>query len=330
MTESFIIGGYTKRLNEGIHEINFDDKNEKIESSYLISSISNPTYLCLNQERNLLFSLIQENDRSGVIAFRKINHEWQEISRCFASKINGCHINYYEKTQTIYISNYHEGIINVYQFDTDKLNLLQTLYHTSHSRLHFTDVFPKHSILFACDLGNNAIITYKIKKDGQLHKLFVNKTHDEMGPRHFVIHPSLNKMYVIGEYDNRVTSFDITENGQLVENISYPTLPSDCTDSASGAAIKMTKDGNYIYTSTRFSNFISVFKVLENGNLERIQTIDSVGQIPRDFALTEDEAFILVPHQDSDFISIFKRGRSTGELTFINNETELPEAVCIK
>ncbi len=329
MKQSFIIGGYTKRLNTGLHEILFNANTHKIEKKDLISSISNPTYLCTNNDRTLLFSIIQDTDSAGVIAYKKVESQWQEVSRMFASKINGCHIQYFEDTQSLYVSNYHEGLIDVYHFINDQLDHIQRLHHTDQSKIHFTDIVADKSLLYACDLGTDTIISYRIQKDGTLSKYADYKTHDEMGPRHFIIHPKQSKMYAIGEYDNHVTIFDIDHDGHLTEKESLATIPNDYMDGASGAAIKITKDGQYLYTSTRFSNYLSVFKVLNNGQLERVQYIDSVGQIPRDFALSEDENHILVPHQDSDFISIFQRNSKTGELTFLNNDFEMPEAVCI-
>ena len=57
MKQKLIFGGYTRRLNQGIHEAYFNPEKGQLEDSRLIFKISNPTYLCTNADlTNLSFS----------------------------------------------------------------------------------------------------------------------------------------------------------------------------------------------------------------------------------------------------------------------------------
>lgn len=338
MKQTLIFGGYTKRISQGIHEAIFNLDTGKLEDFRLIYSLTNPTYLCTNQDHSLLFSLIQTEDQAGVIVLGKDdNNQWHEIDTCLASKINGCHISYYDTYSNIYVSNYHEGTIDVYHFDGQSLTHIQKVKFTSddkkhkqeQSRIHFTKISPNEKYLYACNLGLDYIEIFDISSQGILVNRRSVPTLEGMGPRHFVYHPSLPLLYVNGEYSNSISVYKINEDGGLTEIDSIKTLPEELLKDASGAAIKISSDGKFLYTSSRFSNFISAFRIDEHGHLEHIQYIDSVGQIPRDFCLDQSEKYVIVPHQDSDFVSIFERNQDSGLLTFLNNDVEIPESVCV-
>lgn len=337
MKETLIFGGYTKRINQGLHEAIFDADKGQLNDFRLIYKLTNPTYLCSNQDASIIFSLIQEDNQAGVIALAKKDNDWQEIDRLLASKINGCHIQYSDKLSNVYISNYHEGIIDVYHFENNKFSHIQKVKISPdpkekierQSRIHYTQITPDGKFLYACNLGLDYIEIFEVSSQGLLLNRRSIPTLNGMGPRHLVFHPQLPIIYVNGEYSNTISAFRILEDGSLIEIDSVLTLPEHLIKEASGAAIKITSDGKFLYTSSRFSNFISVFRIDEAGKMERIQFIDSVGQVPRDFTLNKSESHLIVPHQDSDFVSIFKRNKETGLLTFINNDVEIPESVCV-
>ena len=195
--------------------------------------------------------------------------------------------------------------------------------------MHYTSVSPNGEFLYACNLGQDSIEIFKLQSNGLIQKISQFPTIEGMGPRHFVYHPHLPLIYVIGEYNNAVSIIRYNQQGVLSELDSVPIIPDKLLPGATGAAIKITKDGKFLYTSTRYSNYISVFTIDKAGYINRVQYIDSVGQIPRDFCLDDTERFLIVPHQDSDFVSIFEREPLTGKLQFINNDVEVPESVCI-
>ena len=337
MKQKLIFGGYTRRLNQGIHEAYFNPEKGQLEDSRLIFKISNPTYLCTNADQSIIFSLYQDGNQAGVIALGYKEDQWFELDRCLASKVNGCHIAYYDQTSTLYICNYHEGIIDVYSFISNQLQHVQKveLNHNSKFsnkqpvRMHYTSVSPNGEFLYACNLGQDSIEIFKLQSNGLIQKISQFPTIEGMGPRHFVYHPHLPLIYVIGEYNNAVSIIRYNQQGVLSELDSVPIIPDKLLPGATGAAIKITKDGKFLYTSTRYSNYISVFTIDKAGYINRVQYIDSVGQIPRDFCLDDTERFLIVPHQDSDFVSIFEREPLTGKLQFINNDVEVPESVCI-
>lgn len=72
-----------------------------------------------------------------------------------------------------------------------------------------------------------------------------------------------------------------------------------------------------------------MYEIGDNGDLSLLQNIASGGKNPRDFALTPDEKYLLVGHQDSDDIVLFKR-MEDGSLSLVKKlDSRLDEIVCI-
>ena len=339
MIQNFILGGYTKRLNKGISSIYFNPDKQIFSDSKLIATLDGPTYVALSKDKSLLFAIHKEDDKGGIVAFRFIEGNWKEISRSFGSKVPGCHVSFKETTRTLYVSNYHEGAVDVYQLDdADQLHHIQSVKHEGSSvhenqkssHVHFADMNNEQTKLYVCDLGTDIITTYQIDEQGKLTLSSELKLEAGTGPRHLVLHPAKPLVYVIGELNSTTTVLNIENDGSLSVKQTVINIPEEKVEKSAGAAIRLTSDASFLYTSSRFHNVITVFSVnKDNGELTKVQDIDTIGQITRDFILDSTEKFVLVPHQDSDYISIFSRNSATGELKFLNNETKAPECVCI-
>lgn len=340
MIQNYILGGYTKRKNTGIHSIEFNPETSTFSNSRLISELDGPTFVALSKDKDLLFAIHKQDNKGGIVAYR-LNPagEWTEISRSFGSDVPGCHVSFREESRTIYVSNYHGGTVDVYHLDeTDTLSFIQSVQHEGSSvhpnqqspHVHFADMNTDQTLLYVCDLGIDSVTTYAIDETGRLTLASEFKATPGTGPRHLVFHPAKPIIYVIGELNNTTLVLEVAQDGSLTEIQSVANISADKIETSAGAAIRITKDGKFLYTSTRFHNVMTVYAIsAEDDRLEKVQEIDTVGQIPRDFILDETEQFVLVAHQDSDYMTTFSRKADTGELKFVNNETFAPECVCI-
>ena len=54
------------------------------------------------------------------------------------------------------------------------------------------------------------------------------------------------------------------------------------------------------------------------------------GVMPRDFFIDPTDNFILIGHQNSNDIFVFKRDQKTGLLTYANKKLEIGSPVCLK
>lgn len=339
MFENFLISGYTRRLNTGIATIKLDRSSQRFHERHVIAELQNPTYLTLSNDGQFLFAIEKNEPQSGLTVFQKDGEEWIRMSQSYPSQIPACHLSYRPQTRTIYASNYHEGAIEVYQLDdSHQLQPLQQIYHTgssihpnqSQARIHFTSCLDSEDLLYACDLGSDLLYIYQLDQEGKLsQKIQKVQMPAGMGPRHLIKHPSLPYVYIVGELDNTTARCQIDSLG-LLHYIESTDNLKNASDQASAAAIRISKDGHYLYVSTRYDDMLTVFSIGENdGRLHKIQEIHSIGKVPRDFILNQAEDYLLCAHQDSDYISLFKRDPQTGLLNFLHNEAFAPECVCI-
>jgi DNA-binding beta-propeller fold protein YncE len=82
------------------------------------------------------------------------------------------------------------------------------------------------------------------------------------------------------------------------------------------ADIHLSPDGRFLYATNRGSaNNISCFAVDKVGKLSFVQQISTQGDGPRNFAITPDGKYILVGHQFTNNIVVFKRDAKTGKLS---------------
>ncbi|UUX33970.1 lactonase family protein [Fundicoccus culcitae] len=340
--QEYILGGYTRRENEGLKTIQFDEVEGKFSQPTLIANIGSPTYVGLSRDKSLMFAIHRGagEENSGIVAFRRDEHNnWQEISRLLATKSSGCHVSYRESSQTVYVSNYGDGELDVYHLDeNDQLHHIQKIVHTGSSvhpnqekaHIHMGLLTPNQNTLIVCDLGTDFVSLYAIDDEGKLSLSYEYKMPDGTGPRHAVLHPAKPIVYIIGELNNTTNVLQINDDLSFTLVQTLDNVPNDYRTDAAGAAIRITEDGKFLYASSRFHDILTVFEVNEdNGLLTEIQKIGTVGQIPRDFILDQTEHYVLVPHQDSDHLSVFYRNQETGKLSFIDNATYAPECVCI-
>lgn len=97
-----------------------------------------------------------------------------------------------------------------------------------------------------------------------------------------------------------------------------------------GAAIRVSADGNFIYTSMRSDNMIRLFvfdPITES--LSLIASYPTEGLTPRDFTIDASGKWLLVAHQDSYTISIFNINSYNGTLSFHKTVNNIESPVCL-
>jgi 6-phosphogluconolactonase len=141
------------------------------------------------------------------------------------------------------------------------------------------------------------------------------------GPRHGAFHPNGKFAYMLSELKSAVDVFAYTGAGktpsfQRLQTVS--ALPKKGNDGKAvpsiAAAIRISPDARFIYTSNRGYDSITVFKLLPTGLLEFIDAVPSGGAHPRDFILDPAGNFLLALNQHSDNLVVFKINHRTGLL----------------
>ena len=248
-----------------------------------------------------------------------------------------CYVAVDEKRSLVYGANYHKGQVLVYKRQTDG-SLFQTDL-DQHSgqgphenqtspHVHFTDLTPDQ-YLVTCDLGTDEVTTYDVSSEGKLTKLYTYHSQAGAGARHIVFHHHYKIAYLICELNSTIEVLIYDGVGEFERMQVISTLPDGYKGFNATAAIRLSKDGNYLYASNRGHDSIAVYTILADGSLELLEIVPSHGKTPRDFDLTPDQEFLIAVHQDSDNATVFKRNPETGRLAELSNDFHVPEAVCI-
>ena len=333
MKETVYFGTYTRRLSKGIYKADFDTETGQLENLELFAAEPSPTYLAFDQQQHL-YTVGSQDGLGGIAAYKTdgalLNHVVEEGAP-------HCYVAVDEKRGLVYGANYHRGQVLVYKRQTDG-SLIQTdlVQHSGQGphenqtspHVHFTDLTPDQ-YLVTCDLGTDEVTTYDVSPDGKLSKLYTYHSQAGAGARHIVFHHHYKIAYLICELNSTIEVLIYDGVGEFERMQVISTLPDGYEGFNATAAIRLSKDGKYLYASNRGHDSIAVFSILADGSLELLEIVPSHGQNPRDFNLTPDQEFLIAVHQDSDNATVFKRNPETGRLAELSNDFQVPEAVCI-
>ena len=156
------------------------------------------------------------------------------------------------------------------------------------------------------------VVVYDVSDDGKLTAVSRYKCEDGFGTRHIVFHPNGNYAYLLGELSSKLEVLKYNSKDASFKHLqTLKTIPEDWTAHNGAAAIRISNDGKFVYTSNRGENTIAVF------------------DFPRDFNLNQDENYLLASNQNSDNLTLYKRNPSTGKLTLLQKDVSCPEPVCV-
>ena len=154
---------------------------------------------------------------------------------------------------------------------------------------------PCGKYVLCTDLGTDALYIY----DRALNLKGTAKVPEGYGIRHIVFSKDGKYIYAINELVPSVSVFGW-------QNASARYLRTEkLTDApgATGAAIRLSKDGKFLYCSVRGENALYVLRA-EGENLTVEQKTDCGGEIPRDFDIIENK-FLICCNENSDNVTVF-------------------------
>lgn len=340
MTNKVLLGTYTRRISDGIYSVDLNTETKKLENLTLVAEVGNPTYLDSNSDKTIIYSVISEDDQGGLVTLVKnADNKFERKATVLAEGAAPCYVALDEKNQLVYTANYHNGEVSVYKTDTEgNLELTDTVAHEGKSvhenqdapHAHYSQLTPDGKYMVACDLGTDKVYTYEVSDEGKLNEVATFEAALGTGPRHLEFHPNLDIAYLFGELSSEVLvlTYD-AKTGKFEMDQTISTIPNEHTEFNSGAAIRVSSDGDFVYASNRGHNSIVIFRTDDMGRLTLVDYASTEGETPRDFNLDPSENFAVVGHQDSDNLTLFERDTDTGMLRLLQKDVEGPEVVCV-
>ena len=350
-TMNLFVGSYTQTISEeitgrghGLYCFDFNDQTGELSLRHTTAE-TNPTYFCLSADRRTLFSLqeLAQQDHPMASAYRVEDDGILTLSN--QQPIPGgypCHISLSEKGDYAVISCYETGHVLCYSVAERTLGpLAASIQHTGSSINSLRQETPHpHQAVFdphtqqwlVCDLGIDQVMHYRLDETST-SVTFTSAEHTILppgsGPRHLAFHPGGQYWLVLNELTATV-SVCHRESGQVLG--TYPTLPDDYTGLPHAAAIRISPDGRFVYTSHRSDfNAIAISAFDEASvTLTLLAHTPTQGRTPRDFLLSADGHWLIVANQDSDSLVVFRRNSTTGLLTFVGKNTQALTPVCLQ
>lgn len=340
MSTQLLLGTYTRRVSEGIYSAVINPVTNQLDEVSLLAEVGSPTYLDTNEDKSIIYSVINENDKGGIVSLVKQDDgSYQRHTEAVADGAAPCYVAYDANRRYVYTSNYHKGEVAVYKTDmAGNLELLDTVAHTGSSthenqdspHVHYSDLSPDGNFVIVCDLGTDELYTYEVTEEGKLEEVARLKVAPGTGPRHIVFSPTLDVAYLFGELSSDVLVLDYNPTtGEFTEKQTISTIPEEHTGFNGGAAIRISSDGKFVYASNRGHDSIVIYETDDEGKLTLLGYTPTEGETPRDFNLDETEEYLVVGHQDTDNLTLFERNQEDGTLTLLQKDIEAPEVVCV-
>jgi len=165
--------------------------------------------------------------------------------------------------------------------------------------------------VWVVDLGCDTIRHYKTGGEAGLTPVGETPVRAGAGPRHAVIHPTRDLMFLLCELESylQVYRYDRT-SGQLdlLQELELSSTPGDA-----GAEILVGSTGQFVYASSRGSGVVVVYRIEFDDSLVRVQEHKLSGTWPRSFAIRDNVMVVVDQHGDS--LEVIKVDNESGLLS---------------
>lgn len=317
------IGTYYSESSKGIYRFSFDSVNGRVSEPELFYEAPNAKWISLNG-RSMVFP-IEKQGRAGV-CFLTLDNDGKVIrsSEILEEKHTPCYILQHDNL--VYTANYHEGNVMVYSLEESFPLLVKRIENGEGAGCH--QILLHDTFLMVPCLEQNRIRLFDMNQGFNTAGQIIFPVGS--GPRHAVFNNTHTKLYTVSERSNELFVFQV--NGQefvLTQTVCVlPDNDGGSDSQAAAAAVRLSKDGRFLYVSVRGTNNLTVFDV-SGDEAVVVQYISSGGVHPRDFILSEDERYLLVVNRFEGGIVSFKREKDNGTLIDTGYSTCMQEGVSL-
>ena len=341
-----IIAGNFGGHGDGIYCFDFDPVSGSLQLKH-IQPTTNPSYLCIPSTKYLYtHTEVLKINKPRVQAF-KINEYDFSLQLMNEQEIPGgcpCHINFSKRNNCILVACYETGNTFIYPVAQDGRLLPQTkvLQHKGSSvNKHRQERAHPHAVvidenfnnILVTDLGIDKVMVYHIDASNGKFKEKLKKAvtlPPGSGPRHIAVHAETKFAYVLNELTSTVTVMRYCD-GDIEPLSTHQTLHKEFKAVPSGAAIRVSDNGEFIYISERGDDCIAVLRFdSDNETIVIIGREKTMGKTPRDIHFDPTGNWLLAANQDSDSIAIFKVDKTTGMIKPEHLAENIKSPVCLE
>ena len=341
---NLLIGTYTNSCeSKGIYVYEFDSNTGNFNFKNASENVVNPSYLTVSSDNKFVYSVNENGSKSTVsdFGFNPKSGKLDFINSRDSKGADPCYIINDDKN--VIVANYSGGNISVFGKNNDGSisEAKQVLQHFGKGinaarqespHVHLVYFSPDKKYVLANDLGTDKVYVYQYNPNSDKDILVLKSSiavQSGSGPRHLIFSKDGKYVYVLQELDGTLTSFGYVD-GMLKKVSVTKVVAPDFKGDIGAADIHISPDGKFLYATNRgTANDISVFKILKKGKLEFVQRTLTLGKGPRNFTIDPTGNYLLVGHQYTNDIVIFKRDKKTGSITATGKKIALCSPVCL-
>ena len=335
------VGTYTHGSSIGIHLYDVDVEEGTLSERKVVP-VNNSSYVVKSKNGKYLYSIADE----GVAVFEiKPDGDLELINKVGIDGMRGCYLCVDDTGKYLFVAGYHDGKITaVHTHQDGRLGqVFDGVFHKGvgsvaerNFRPHVSCVktTPEGKYVCAVDNGIDQVKIYRINTTrNRMELVDILRCKRESGPREIVFSKDGKYAYILFELINKVGVFTYkdTDKGpefeliQLVEPLSDQLDPMhDC-----GAAMTISPDGKYLFTSTAGDDSVAMFSIdQEEGTLTKEFALPISGEYPKDIAIFPDDQHIASLNHETGSITFFHIDYENGLLVGSANPVRVDEPNC--
>lgn len=346
--QNLVVGSYTKNQDEiGLRVYEFDSSTGKAQLKSSLVGAKDPSYLLIHPTNKFVYTVNESAAKVSAYAYDSLSGKLTYLNQQDSKGDAPCYISTDKNGKLAIVANYSGGSLAVFPIQkTGKLaSASQVIAYEgagpdkerqAKPHIHSTILSPDDKIVAVSDLGTDKIELYNFnpadpKKALKAYIPASIKLPAGGGPRHVSFSANGRFLYSIQEMTANISVIDFSDKTPaIIQNITM--LKPDFKGTIGAADIHLSADGKFLYATNRGdANEIGVFAIDQvSGKLTLVEIIPTLGKGPRNFVISPNDDFILIGHQYTNNIIVFKRDKGTGKLTDSGERIEANAPVCLK
>ena len=278
--------------------------------------VDNSSYVIASSDGKTLYSIADE----GVVSFRILeNGSLARLNSASIRGMRGCHLCTDKEDKYVFVSGYHDGKTTVLSLNPDGSvgNIVDGVFDKGYGsvaernfRPHVTCTrrTPDGRFVMSVDNGIDQVRIYRFNERD-------------------------NKLVLMYELKNviDVFTYETGERSPVIEKIQTISTTSTLKPGnlTAACAMRLSRDGKYIYCSNAGENTVSIYSRDEQtGLLTMICCLPISGNYPKDVAIFPDGRHLASVNHDSGTLTFFSVDYEKGLLVMSGRAVEVNEPNC--
>ena len=338
------IGTQVAEPGQGVFAAFFDEATGRLAPLASVAAIERPTFVLADQVRSVLYVASEvgnAGDRIAEVASfaMRTDDSLELLSRTPSGGGGATHLALHPGGRRLFVANFGGGQVAVLPVGPDgglgAACSVQTTYGSGPHRrqsgphAHGVTLDPSGRFLLAPDMGADRIFVYRYDDaTGVLSAAespFLQLTPGS-GPRLLIFGGDSRFAYVLSELSAEifVLRWDSVQ-GRLDEVASCALDGEPTPEGRSAAALTISRDGRFLYTSNRRTGTLHVHEIdAASGTLTQVQAVSSGGGRPWHAEISLDGRWMLVANQASNDVRAFAVDSQSGRLSSVGEGIDVP------